>query len=118
MYVDGFVLAVKTDRKEDYIKAARRAAEVFLELGATRMVETWADDVPRGEITDFPGAVKLEPDETVCFSWVEYPDRETRDRVAAEAMQDPRLKDAMDPTILDDARMIYGGFNPIMDVRA
>lgn len=118
MYIDGFVVAVKTARKDDYIAAARRAADVFIELGALRMVESWAEDVSRGDLTSFPRAVRLEPDESVCFSWVEYPDRATRDRVAAAAMEDPRLKDAMDITIFDDARMIYGGFTPLLDRRA
>lgn len=117
MYIDGFVLAVKTDRKDDYIAAAERASQVFLRLGATRMVETWADETPKGEVTGFPRAVKLEPDETVVFAWVEYPDKATRDRVMETVASDAELRNMTDPTITDDARMIYGGFHPIMDAR-
>lgn len=117
MYIDGFVLAVKTARKDDYIAASERASEVFLRLGATRMVETWADEAPVGEVTGFPRAVKLEPDETVVFAWVEYPDKETRDRVMQTVESDAELRSMTDPTLTDDARMIYGGFRPILDAR-
>ena len=44
------------------------------------MVEAWADDVPDGKVTDFKRAVKAKPDESVIFSWLEYPDKATRDK--------------------------------------
>ena len=115
MYIDGFVLAVRSDRKEQYLEVARQAAAVFKEHGATRVVECWGDDVPEGQVTSFPLAVKLEAGETALFSWIEYPDKETRERCMKASMEDPRLKMEPDQSMMDPKRMIYGGFQAILD---
>ena len=52
---------------------------VFQEYGAIRVVEAWGDDVPDGKVTDFNRAVKAEDGENVVFSWIEWPDKATRD---------------------------------------
>ena len=78
-YFEGFVAAVPAANKEAYRKHAADAAPLFKEFGATRMVEAWGEDVPDGKVTDFKGAVKAGPDEIVVFSWLEYPDKATRD---------------------------------------
>lgn len=114
-YVDGFVVAVPAAHKQQYAEMAERAAAVFKEYGATRVVECWGDDVPPGKLTDFYGAVKAEPGEVVVFSWIEYPSRAVRDRVQQEAMQDPRLTCMEDGMPFDGKRMIFGGFVPLLD---
>lgn len=53
-YVDGFVAAVPTKNKEVYRAHAKKAAAVFKEHGALKLVECWGDDVPEGKITSFP----------------------------------------------------------------
>ena len=57
-YVDGFVVPVPRDRIDEYERVAREAAEVWLEHGALSVTECLADDVPQGELTSFPRAVK------------------------------------------------------------
>ena len=117
MYIDGFLLAAKADRKDDYIEAAKFAAEIFIEHGATRVVENWSDDVPDGKVTSFPMAVKLEEGEVVCFSWIEYPDKATRDACMAASEADPRFEGSMDDVPFNGARLIMGGFSNVLDLR-
>lgn len=114
-YIDGYVAAVPSKNKEAYKKHAQTYAPLFKEYGATRMVETWADDVPDGKVTDFKRAVQAKPDEEVVFSWIEYPDRATRDTAAEKMMSDARMKSMGSSMPFDGQRMIYGGFAPIVE---
>lgn len=114
-YVDGFVAAVPTANKAEYIKHARDAAVVFKEHGALKMVECWGDDVPEGKVTSFPMAVKCQPDETVIFSWLVWPSREVRDQAMPKIMEDPRLQPDVNPMPFDGKRLIYGGFEIVVD---
>jgi uncharacterized protein YbaA (DUF1428 family) len=113
-YVDGFIIAVKTDRIEDYKRIAETSAQVFKELGALTVVECVADDVPYGELTSFPRAVMAEEDETVVFSWITYPSREVRDEANRKMMEDPRMQDCFKDMPVDGKRMIFGGFRQIV----
>lgn len=114
-YVDGFVVAVPADKKEAYLQLAAKAAPLFKEFGATRVVECWADDVPAGNLTDFRMAVKAEDHEEVVFSWIEYPSKEVRDAANQKMMADPRMHELGNEMPFDGKRMIYGGFAPLLD---
>ncbi|WP_346825127.1 DUF1428 domain-containing protein [Serratia inhibens] len=114
-YVDGFVVAVPAANKEAYLKLAATAAPLFKEFGATRVVECWGNDVPEGKLTDFRGAVKAETDEVVVFSWIEYPSKAVRDAANEKMMNDPRMKALGEQMPFDGKRMIFGGFEPILD---
>jgi uncharacterized protein YbaA (DUF1428 family) len=115
MYVDGFVAAVPTANREAYRQHAEGAAIVFREHGALKVVECWGDDVPDGKLTSFPMAVKLEPGETVVFSWVVWPDKAMRDQGWQKVMGDPRMQPDANPMPFDGKRLIYGGFDMILD---
>ena len=114
-YIDGFVAAVPTANRESYKKHALTAATVFKEHGALKLVECWGDDVPEGKVTSFPMAVKRKDDETVVFSWIMWPSRQVRDQGMKEAMADPRMKPDKNPMPFDGKRMIYGGFEMIVE---
>ncbi|MGM0768394.1 MAG: DUF1428 domain-containing protein [Pseudomonadota bacterium] len=114
-YVDGFVAAVPTANKDKYIKHASDAAVVFREHGALSLVECWGDDVPDGTVTSFPMAVKCEPGETVVFSWITWPSKEVRNAGMAKVMEDPRLQPDVNPMPFDGKRLIYGGFQRVVD---
>ncbi|MTD37164.1 DUF1428 family protein [Erwinia sp. CPCC 100877] len=114
-YVDGFVVAVPAAKKEAYRALAAKAAPLFKEFGALRVVECWANDVPEGSVTDFRMAVQAQEDEVVVFSWIEYPSREVRDAVHQKIMSDPRMKALGNEMPFDGKRMIFGGFIPIVD---
>ena len=115
MYVDGFVVPVKTEKKEAYRKMAAEAAAIWKEHGASAVVEAWGDDVPDGKVTSFPMAVKLEEGETVVFSWVIWPSREARDAGNAKVMADPRMQPTGEEMPFSMQRMIFGGFQPIVE---
>lgn len=117
-YIEGFVAAVPTENKEVYHKHAAEAAPLFKEFGVRRFVENWGDDVPKGKVTDFYGAVQAKDDETVVFSWFEYPDKATRDAANEKMMNDPRMKSMGENMPFDGKRMIFGGFDAIVDERA
>ena len=112
-YIEGFILAVPQQNKEAYRQHAESAVPFFKEFGATRMVETWADDVPDGKVTDFKGAVNKQDHERVVYSWIEWPSKDVRDAAWPKVMADPRIKSQAMP--FDGKRLIYGGFRPIVD---
>jgi uncharacterized protein YbaA (DUF1428 family) len=114
-YVEGFVVAVPTANKEAYRKHAADAAPLFKEFGVARMVEAWGDDVPDGKVNDLKGAVQAKADETVVFSWFEYPDKATRDAANEKMMSDPRMAAMGGDMPFDGKRMIIGGFDSIVD---
>jgi uncharacterized protein YbaA (DUF1428 family) len=89
-YVGGFLAAVPTAKRETYREHAEDASVVFKEQGALRVVERWGDDVPDGEVTPFPMAVKCGETETVVFSRILWPSREVRDAGMKRVMDDPR----------------------------
>ncbi|HWJ86799.1 MAG TPA: DUF1428 domain-containing protein [Pelagibacterium sp.] len=112
-YIEGFVAAVPTANKDKYLKHVQEAAAYFKKLGATRYVECWGDDVPKGTLTDFYKATQAKDDETPILSWVEYPDKATRDEANRKMMEDPDMDNMTLP--FDGARMFWGGFIPILD---
>jgi uncharacterized protein YbaA (DUF1428 family) len=117
-FVDGFVLPVPRARRDAYLDMARKAEAIFAEYGALRLVEAFEDDVQHGEVTDFYRAVKAEEGEGVVFSWIEWPDRATRDRAWAKMMEDERMKPDPANTPFDGKRMFWGGFEIVMDESA
>jgi uncharacterized protein YbaA (DUF1428 family) len=115
-YIDGFVIAVPTENKQKFIEHATKGDSVFIEMGATRVLECWGEDVPEGTVTDFRRAVQAGEDETVVFSWIEWPDKSTRDEGMAKVMADPRMQPEANPMPFDGKRLIYGGFSPVVEL--
>jgi uncharacterized protein YbaA (DUF1428 family) len=114
-YVDGYLIPVKLENKDAYLRVAAKAAPVFRDHGALRVVETWGDDVPTGKATDFFRAVQAEPGEVVVFSWIEWPSKAARDAGMKKAMEDPRMGYGGADMPFDGKRMIFGGFAPLLD---
>jgi uncharacterized protein YbaA (DUF1428 family) len=112
----GFVAAVPNGNRDAFLAHAEEAAVYFKEKGATRVVECWGADVPDGKVTSFPMAVKAkDEEETVVFSWIEWPSKEVCDAAMQAMMEDPRFDAANNPMPFDGKRLIYGGFEPILD---
>lgn len=111
-YIEGFVAAVPTANRQKYLDHAKEAAVYFRRFGATRVVECWGDDVPKGVLTDFYKATQAKDDETPVFSWIEYPDKATRDAANKKMIEDPDMGDMQMP--FDGKRMFWGGFEVIL----
>lgn len=116
MYVEGFVAAVPKENKQKYIEMAQKGAAIFKKLGATRVVECWQNDVPHGKNTDFYGAVKAKENEELIFSWIEYPSKDIRDKAYKAMMEDPEMEEMGKNMPFDGSRMIFGGFESIVDM--
>ncbi|KAF0115897.1 MAG: hypothetical protein FD150_751 [Rhodobacteraceae bacterium] len=114
-YVDGFLIPVPNSRKAEYQAHEEKWWPWFRDRGATSMTVCWADDVKAGKWTDFQRAVALEPEESVVFAWMIWPDKAMRDE-AFEGMDDAAMD--MSEMPFDGKRMVFGGFVPIVDVTA
>lgn len=116
-YIDGYIVPVKTNRKQEYIDQARKMAKSFLEWGALRVIECWGDEVPDGKVTDFKRSVAAEKDETIVFSWCEWPSKDVRDAAMKKMQEDPEMMASMkEPNPpMSMQRMIFGGFVPVLD---
>ncbi|MEO8421781.1 MAG: DUF1428 domain-containing protein [Hyphomicrobium sp.] len=119
-YVDGFIVPVPKKNLAAYKKMAQLAGKVWLEHGALEFKEYIAEDVKVGKLTSFPQAVKLKPGEVVMFSYIVFKNRAARDKVNKKVMGDPRLNDMMQGKDMpfDGKRMIYGGFETLVDLTA
>lgn len=116
-YIDGFVIPILPGKREAYLALARTASGIFVEHGATQVVETLSDDVPHGKMTDFYRAVAAEEGETIVFSWIVWPSKDARNAGMAKVMADDRMKPD-DDMPFDMKRMIFGGFEIVVDTKA
>jgi uncharacterized protein YbaA (DUF1428 family) len=112
-YIDGFVISVPAGKKQEYRASALKVGSIFMEFGATRVVDCWGDDVPDGKVTDFKRAVQAKAEEIVVFSWMERPSKAARDAGNEKAMKDPRM--GIQDMPFDGKRMIYGGFEVLSE---
>ena len=119
-YIDGFVIAVPSANKQQFIEHAKLGDSVFIDFGATRVIECWEDDVPDGKVSDFRKAVNAEADESVVFSWIEWPNKATRDagmqKMMSKDFSDERINPRTNPMPYDGKRLIFGGFTPIVEL--
>jgi len=118
-YIDGFVIAVPKANKDAFVAHARHFDAMLIEHGALRVMECWGDDLKHGKQTDFFRAVEATDEETVAFSWVEWPDKATRDKAHATveaAMQAGEFDMGDEPMPFDGKRLIFGGFAPVLEM--
>ena len=112
-YIDGIVVPVPNDKRDEYAQLAGTNAKVFIEYGASRVIEALGDDVSHGQVTDFYRAVQAKDGETVAFSFIEWPDKATRDQSWEKIMKDNRMQHG--GGLFDGSRMFWGGFETIVD---
>lgn len=115
MYIDGFVIPVANERREEYRAHETKWWPMFKDLGALTLVAGWGDDVPPGKQTDFQRSVDLQEGESVVLCWMTWPDKPTRDKAYAKMMEDNDSMAGMEMPF-DGKRLIYGGFAPLLDL--
>jgi uncharacterized protein YbaA (DUF1428 family) len=113
-YLDLFVCPVPTKNKRTYKKFVSLWAKSWMKHGALSMREFCGDEVPKGSTTSFHLATKLKKGEAVFISIAEFKSKSARNQAYVKVMNDPELKEFMDPRDLpfDGMRMFWGGFKP------
>ena len=114
MYIQGFLVPVPADRKEQYREVAQGFTDVMKQHGMIEVVEAWEADVPDGVHTDFRKAVKLEDGEKVVFAWVVWPDKATCEAAHASMMSEEFAAQVGGDMPFDGKRMVFGGFEPVV----
>jgi uncharacterized protein YbaA (DUF1428 family) len=114
-YVDGFVVPVPKRNINDYKKMARIAGKVWREHGALQYCEAVGEELDVKCGMPFPKGIKTKPGETVVFAWIVYKSRKHRDQVNVKVMKDPRLAKMPKKMPFDIKRMLYGGFDIVVD---
>lgn len=135
-YVDGYLTPVRRTKRDAYRALAARAVAILKEYGPTRIVQCWNDESSdtspelyhaveaRPELQEqqkagtagFRRATNARHDEVVVLSWVEWLDKEARDRGMEKAMADPRMQFTDEEPVFGGSRLIAGGFRPFLDV--
>ncbi len=119
-YIDGFAHPIPRIYLDEYKKAAEKIAEIWKEYGALAYYEFVGDDLYLEGTKSFVEAVNAKEDEEIVFGWVVFPSKEVRDSANKKVPMDPRMTELvapiMDPNrlIFDAGRMIYGGFQPLV----
>lgn len=129
-YLDFYLVPVHIENKAAYEELARASAQVLREYGAIRVVECWLDEsgpeaatfhslearLESGQYRTFVEAAGAGRGETVVLSFVEWPDKATRDRGLEKVTSDPRMQFENLPPTFDGKRLIAAGFRPMLDV--
>jgi uncharacterized protein YbaA (DUF1428 family) len=116
-YVDGFVLPVPKKKLVAYRRMAQSASRIWREHGALEYRECAGDDLAVKIGLPFPKGIKTKPGETVVFAYIVYKSRAHRDKVNARVMKDRRIAESCNTENMpfDCARMLYGGFETIVE---
>ena len=114
-YITVAVYAVPNANREAFIAHSKEMTPLFRRHGALAAVDAWGDDVPDGEVTSFPMAVKCAPDETVAYSHVIWPDKATHDASMQKVMEDMQAVGENSPMPFDGKRMIFASFQTVFE---
>lgn len=126
-YIDCYLVPVPRQNKAAYEELARICAVVLRECGALRVLECWLDELGPEACSyhatearrasenygSFVGAAGAREGETVVVSYVEWPDKATRDAGMHKLTGDPRMQFQDRPPVFDGRRLIAGGFIPM-----
>lgn len=118
-YVDGFLLVVPSDKREEYKKIAEMGRDSWMKHGALEYFECRGEDLKQQEMGDdmksrhFAKVADAGDNEEVWFSFIVFNSKEHRDAVNAKVMAEmsEEMKDFDEAKMpVDMKRMAYGGF--------
>lgn len=66
-------------------------ADLFIEDGATSVVDTWSDDEPEGKLSSFRTGVLKKLGEDSVFSWIHWKGEAPHDAGWEKIMAGPRM---------------------------
>jgi uncharacterized protein YbaA (DUF1428 family) len=117
-YIDAIVIPVPRANLDTYKRLSAEWGNAHLRHGAMYYSDSISDDAQPGKLTSFPQAVQLKDGEVIALAWVVYRNKEDRDRISKAVMEDPQLKESMDPSKMpfDGKRMFWGGFETITEL--
>jgi len=119
-YIDGFVLPVPRIHLNEYKSVAEKVAEIWKEYGALAYFEYVGEDLKLEGTRSFIELVDLKEDEAIVFGWVVFTSKEARNLANRQVPTDPRMVELITQLtntkrlIFDASRMIYGGFQPLV----
>jgi len=117
-YLDSFVVPVKRADLDAYRQVATEMAALWRELGALSVTEAVGDGLTWGQLTSFPRAVQAGEDEVVVVATMTFRNKAHKEAVTAAAFADARMLACMERTPVDGARMIWAGFDIIVNERS
>jgi uncharacterized protein YbaA (DUF1428 family) len=123
-YIDGFVLPVPRIHLSEYMSVAEKVAEIWKEYGALQYFEYVGEDLKLEGTRSFIELVDMKEDEVIVFGWVVFPSKEVRDRANKQVPTDSRMTELVAPLtdpkrmIFDAERMVYGGFQPLVQLNS
>jgi uncharacterized protein YbaA (DUF1428 family) len=127
-YFDFFLVPVPRQNKAAYEELARISAVVVRESGALSVTECWLDEsgpeassyhatearLDSENYGNFYKAAGANAGETVVISYIEWPDKATRDAGMQKVTSDPRMQFQDLPPTFEGRRLIAGGFKPML----
>ncbi len=115
-YVDGFLLPLPRKNIPAYRRLAQLGAKVWMEHGALEYRECVGEDLDQTMMLPFPKTLATKKGETVVLAWIVFKSRAHRDRVNKKVLSDPRIAAmAQKKMPFDCARMVYGGFEVLVE---
>jgi uncharacterized protein YbaA (DUF1428 family) len=113
-YIDGFMAAVPAANRAAYRKHAEMAAPVFKDHGALKMVECWGGR-PGRKPYFLPDGRPEKGRRDGCLLLDRVAVKTGPRRGMKKVMADPRIQPNANPMPFDGKRLIFGGFEVLLE---
>ena len=115
-YIDGYAIPVPKKNLKAHTRTAATGANIWMRHGALDYKECVSEELTNTWGMTFSQIMKLEPHETVVFSYIAFKSRAHRDRVNAKVIKEMEKMRSKKEIPFDVSRMVYCGFNVLADV--